>query len=51
MRFIKEAKRSDNLIAMSTRQTDTVFVIQSPSLATRVLGKEDELECLLTVRY
>lgn len=49
MRLIKEAKRPHNLVAVSTRQTDAVVSIQSPALAARVLGKEDELKCLLTV--
>jgi hypothetical protein len=33
---------------MSTRQTNTVFPIQRPSLTAGVLGQEDQLECLLT---
>ena len=50
MLLIKEAERPHNLVAMRTRKTDAVVPIQSPALAARVLGEEDELKRLLARR-
>lgn len=50
MCLIKEAERPHNLITMSTRQSNTVIPIQSPSLTIGVLGKEDKLKCLFTMQ-